>query len=216
MPADEIQYTLLTDGPADKALIPILTWLLHQHLPNCAVQASWADLGRVPKLPKTLHEKIQISVRLYPCNLIFVHRDAERLSLLDRKVEVDAAVNRACATAVIPPAIAVVPVRMTETWLLLDAQAIREAAGNPNGSVPLNLPQPQDLENVSRPETMLHNLILTATELGAHRRRQFEVNRAVKRISDCVEDFAPLRALPAFSALEQKVIETIRQQGWGT
>ncbi len=28
----ELQCTLLSDGSSDKALIPILTWLLEQHL----------------------------------------------------------------------------------------------------------------------------------------------------------------------------------------
>jgi len=161
----DLQYTLLSDGSTDRVLMPILTWLLHQHLPNCAVQARWADLGRLRRPPKRAHEKIQTAVDLYPCNMIFVHRDAETASLQDRQNEVGDAVRLACETTAIPPAIAVVPVRMVEAWLLFDAPAIRAAAGNPNGSVNLGLPRPADVESIPDPKTMLSGLILEATEL---------------------------------------------------
>ena len=55
----ELQYTLLSDGSTDRVLMPMLTWLLHEHLPNCAVQRDWADLRRLPKPPKTLHERFR-------------------------------------------------------------------------------------------------------------------------------------------------------------
>ena len=54
----EIRYTLLSDGSSDKALLPILSWLLYQHCPEYAIQSQWADLGRLPKPPKQLPEKI--------------------------------------------------------------------------------------------------------------------------------------------------------------
>jgi hypothetical protein len=45
----EISYTLLCDGSSDKALLPILTWLLRTHQVKCAIQANWADLRRLPR-----------------------------------------------------------------------------------------------------------------------------------------------------------------------
>ena len=95
-----------------------------------------------------MHEKIQAAVKWYPCDLLFIHRDAEGQSLLERKAEIDEAVSLACKTVAIPPAIAVVPVRMTEAWLLFDIPAIRAAAGNPNGSVDLDLPRLADVEGL--------------------------------------------------------------------
>ncbi len=162
----EIQYTLLSDGSADKVLMPILAWLLHEHLPHCAVQARWPDLGRLRRPPKGLHEKIQAAADLSPCNVIFVHRDAETASLQDRQSEVDEAVSLACKTAVIPPAIAVVPVRMMEAWLLFDEQAVRDAAGNRNGTVDLGLPRLADAEDSPDPKSLLHRAILEATGKG--------------------------------------------------
>jgi hypothetical protein len=146
--------------------------------------------------------------------VIFVHRDAETASLQDRRSEVDEAVSLACKTVAIPPAIAVVPVRMIEAWLLFDIPAIRAAAGNPNGSVGLDLPHPADLENISDPKSVLRGLILEATELGTHRRGRFDASSAVYRIPQYIEDFSPLRDLSAFVALEDRVEEVISERQW--
>ena len=195
--------------------MPILTWLLHQHLPTCAVQARWPDLGRLRRPPKRLPEKIQTVVDISPCNVIFVHRDAETTSLEDRQCEIDEAVDFARRTGAIPPAIAVVPVRMIEAWLLFDEKAIRAAAGNPNGSIEPRLPHlTDDVEDIPNPKDVLHRLILDATELGTHRRKRFDVGSAVQRIPQCIDDFSPLRVLSAFTALEKRILEVIEEQKW--
>jgi hypothetical protein len=214
MPVNDLQYTLLSDGPTDKALIPILTWLLYQHFPHRAVQAYWADLRLLIRPPRTLHERIQAAVNLYPCDLIFVHRDAERVAFGDRTAEIDYAINRARDAGLILPAVAVVPVRMTETWLLFDESAIRRAAGNPNGSAVLGLPCMTDLECIPNPKNILHGLILEATERGTHRREHFKVDSAIHLIPQRIDDFSPLRVLPAFAALEKRIVEVIEERRW--
>jgi len=211
---NELHYTLLCDGPADKALMPILTWLLQQHLSNWAIQPHWADLRRLLQPPKELHKRIQISLELYPCDLLFVHRDAEAEPLEDRLTEISEAVDKAGTDTEIPPSIGVVPVRMTETWLLFDITAIREASGNPNGTVSLDLPRLPNIENLSDPKEKLHSLMREATELGARRRKQFDVNSAVLRIPEYIQDFSPLRRLPAFSSLDSRLRTTIESQNW--
>lgn len=210
----ELQYTLLSDGSSDRVLMPILTWLLHQHLPQCAVQPRWADLGRLRKPPRELYEKIRKAVDLYPCHIIFVHRDAETASLQDRQREVEETVNLACQTVAIPPAVAVIPVRMIEAWLLFDAPAIRAAAGNPNGVVDLNLPRLTEVENIPNPKSVLHRAILDATEKNARRQKRFDVNRAVHLIPQRIDDFAPLRKLSAFAAVEERIIGMMAERKW--
>lgn len=60
---EELRYTLLSDGSSDKALLYVLTWLLQQHIVvNCAIQSEWANLGRLPKRPKKLPDRIQKSL----------------------------------------------------------------------------------------------------------------------------------------------------------
>jgi len=99
----------------------------------------------------------------------------------------------------------VVPVRMLEAWLLLDEKAIRQAAGNPNGRQPLNLPSPSRLEERPDPKHDLHEALRTACALRGRRWKKFDLGRAVCRITDYQQDFALLRQLPAFCQLEDAV-----------
>jgi hypothetical protein len=50
---------------------------------------------------------------------------------------------------------------MTEAWLLIDEKAIREAAGNPKGRQPLNLPKPSKTEELSDPKETLKPIFRT-------------------------------------------------------
>jgi len=211
---EELQYTLLSDGSSDKALMPILTWLLRQHVPNLPIQSRWADLRWLLRPPRELHERIKESLHLYPCELLFVHRDAETASIEVRLNEIRQAVLDASIENEISTVVCVVPVRMTEAWLLFDIDAIRQAAGNPNGTISLNLPNLSTVESLPNPKRVLYDILRKATEVSASRKKGFNTNRAVQGIPKFIEDFSPLRGLSAFIALEEELKETIESQCW--
>ena len=126
-----LRFTLVADGSSDKALLPILVWLLREHFGRIPVQPEFADLRRLRNPPGELSERIARSIELYPCDLLFVHRDAERESIEQRVMEIREALERCMIDT--PPIVYVVPVRMQEAWLLIDESALRKAAGNPQG-----------------------------------------------------------------------------------
>jgi hypothetical protein len=97
---------------------------------------------------------------------------------------------------------------MTEAWLLIEASAIRAAAGNPNGTVPLVLPKRTELESLPDPKRVLRDLLVVASEFHGRRRAQFDVAGAASRVARLIEDYAPLRALQAFKELERDLAET--------
>ena len=147
----ELRYTLVTDGSSDIALIPILTWLLRENGVAHTIQSEWADLNRVPHSKRRrLEDKIYWSLELYPCELLFVHRDAEREPRENRVSEITTAIQRVVIS--VPPRICVVPVRMQETWLLFDEPAINHAAGNSSNRQSLNLPPINRLEDLPDPK----------------------------------------------------------------
>ncbi|TFG36541.1 MAG: hypothetical protein E4H46_03330 [Desulfobacterales bacterium] len=207
----EIRYTLLTDGVSDKVLITILSWLLHEHCPGYAVQSAWADLGRLPRPPKKLPERIRTSVELYPCDLLFVHRDAEKISREARANEI----RQALSETEHPPAVCVVPVRMTEAWLLFDEMSIRKAAGNPNGNQPLELPIMNDIESLPDPKQNLYNLLCLAKgHINKRRLKSLSPNRLAFRVTESTRSFAPLRELAAFRNLEKELLVIISALNW--
>ncbi|HUT94205.1 MAG TPA: hypothetical protein VMY37_32390 [Thermoguttaceae bacterium] len=113
----------------------------------------------------------------------------------------------------LPPAVPVVPVRMTEAWLLFDEKAIRRAAGNPNGTDPLQVPVRQ-AEDIPDPKAVLHEALRTASGLSGRRRQKFNVRDAVHRVGEYIDDFSPLRRLSAFQRLEEDLATVLREADW--
>lgn len=208
----ELRYTLLSEGVSDQALLPILTWLLREKVRH-AIQPAWADLRRLPRPPRGLGERIAMSIYLYPCDLLFVHRDADKVTRAERVAEIMAANKRPSGAAEIP-AVCVVPVRMQEAWLLIDETVFRHAAGNPLGRVKLDLPDPKDLEKLPDPKQVLHDLIRQASELHGRHLRKLSVRDGGRRIANLIDDFTVLRRLSAFHALEKELAQTLSEGGW--
>ena len=199
----ELRFTLLADGRGDRCLLRILKWLLQQHLGNCAIQEQWADLERLRKRPNDLPGKMTRAMELFPCDILFVHRDAEGQTRESREQEIESARQQILSMQF--RHICVIPVRMTEAWIMFDEAAIRRASGNPNGSILLDLPSLNTVENVPDPKDRLHRMLRTASELSGRRLRNLRLAHAAIRIVDYVDDFSPLRQLPAFQVLEEDV-----------
>jgi hypothetical protein len=208
-----LTYTLVSDGASDRALIPVLTWALRRQGYDGPVNPQWADLRRLKSPPSNLGLRVQWSVELYPCDLLFIHRDAEGQPLAEREQEIIRAVQTVNAK-ILAPFVPVVPIRMMEAWLLIEEDAIRSAAGNPNGDNELDLPIVSRLENLPNPKSVLHNLIREASGLGAHRRQHLKVGQLVYRIADLVNDFSPLENIPAFARFSAELRQVLRDNGF--
>jgi len=209
-------YTLLSDGTSDKAFLPILDWLLKKHGFEGAINSQWADLARLRHKPKLLSDRIIKSLELYPCDVLFVHRDAEKQPRCDRVKEIKEALGKVNTTVIVPPVVCVIPVRMLEAWLLFDEIAIRKAADNPSGKSSLGLPRLRDVEDLPDPKDILCQVLRQASGFTGRRLKQFkETEREkIQRLAQLIEDFSPLSSLSAFQSLEQELEEVIAQQGW--
>ena len=124
----ELRYTLVADGPSDQALIPILDWLLRETGKLSLSHGRYADFARIRK-PSSLADRMRQAVKLYPCDLLFVHRDSEKQAPELRYREIQQAAQEAFNTAPTFPCLCVVPIRMQEAWLLMDESVVRKARG---------------------------------------------------------------------------------------
>lgn len=206
-------FTLITDGSSDKALIPIIHWLLSQRYPNQPLDGEWANLARLPFPPKSLAQKILVSCNLHPCDILFIHRDAEKEPRDARVTEIQQAVEEARAILAtdskakpLPCYVCVIPVRMLEAWLLFDLEGIRKAAANPNGTIALQLPPLNRLESLVDPKEKLYQLLRSATERSGRMLKKFKPQTSVHRLAEDIDDFSPLRDLPAFRAFEKELL----------
>lgn len=212
----QLRYTLLSDGSSDASLLPLLTWLLRSNGVGIPIQAEWADLGRLRLQEKPrLSDRIRKSLEYYPCDLLFIHRDAESEARVKRVQEIESAL--AAIETPSQPVVCVVPVRMMEAWLLFDEAAIKWAAENSNFRGALDLPAIQRLEDVPDPKELLHSFLRKASGLSNRRLRRFSAQRSVRRLAEYLSDFSDfsvLRQLSAFQALESDIHSLIAQQRW--
>lgn len=209
---NQIKYTLLSDGSSNKVLLSIIEWLLQQYLPQTAIDGEWADLGRLPNpIPRSnIPERIKRSLELHPCDLLFIHRDAEGEPLEQRIYEINEAIRKARAADVqVPPTICIVPVRMLEAWFLFDLNAIRRASGNPSGAHVLTLPPFANLEYLLDPKDTLYNLLRDASGLHGRRLKSFNPHSAFHLIPGFIEDFGRLRELSAFQKFENDIRQIV-------
>lgn len=200
-----MKLTLVTDGSSDRALLPVLRWLLD--LRSSAVfETAWADLRRLQRQPKGLDQRVRAAIDLHPCELLVVHRDAERGDVAQRRQEIEGATKELKLAVV-----AAVPVRMTEAWLLFDEAAIRRASGCPNGTMPLSLPSTKKVEALPDPKETLYAAMREASGLKGRRRADFAPN--IHRVAELIDDFAPLWELPSFQAMDASLCAALQQLG---
>jgi len=148
------------------------------------------------KRARSLRDRVRVALESYRTpDILFVHRDAERVAVSERVEEISGAVNSLASDQRWVP---VVPVRMQEAWLLVDEAAIRAGSGNPNGRAKIDLPAPRDIEGIPDPKALLVDLLKDASGVQGRRRKKFPVNAAMQRVVNYLDSVAPLGQLSAF------------------
>lgn len=75
--------------------MPIINWALKEVNPRLEIIPFWPDLSRLRKPPKLsdLEGRITAALEQSECDVLFVHRDAERISRSERKAEIEVGGN---------------------------------------------------------------------------------------------------------------------------
>lgn len=158
-----VRAALLCDGKSDRDLSSVVERVAAAL--GYALVVEVVDFSIVrPGL--SLTKRLQSLPELVASPAVFlIHRDAEAMSPVARITEISDAMKM---SQVALPHVPVVPVTMTEAWLLCDETAIRDASGNPKGRRPLHLPK--NPEAISDPKETLKTLILDCSEQTGRRR----------------------------------------------
>lgn len=191
--------TLVAEGSSDRVLLPLIERLLDVHCrrPYHTEFADSMQAGGHDALAKILDAS-----QRFPCEVLFVHRDADACTPQEREQEI----RDAHAGISLPPhLICVIPVRETEAWLLVDADAIRAAACNPNGRHDLSLPALKHVQSIPDPKAALFNALRHASGLPAQRLRKFSPEACRRRVSELMTGLDRLRELSSFAHLERQI-----------
>lgn len=187
-----ISSTLVVDGSSDRALTPLIMRAL-QHI---APEGSFADIALINAVGVSLRERVEEAVTEYPCDLLFVHRDAENQASDLRMEEITEATK-----GIESRVVAVIPIKMTESWLIVDEAAIRRAVGNPNGTNAIDLPSIRRIEQVDA-KVVLDKALTDATAVGARRRGKFRPERFRFNVADQLPELTSLRRLSSYASFE--------------
>lgn len=210
----ELKFTLIADGSSDKTLLRIIKWLLDDLYPKLPNRGVFADFRSLPNPPRTLNEKLNSARNYYPFDIVFIHRDAEsinqdtiglRMTQIEREIGLTNLTNTVC----------IIPIKMMETWLLIDKDAIKKAAGNRNFTGDINLPPVSRLEKENQPKKLLHDLLIESSGLKGRNLKKFNVHKSVHLVSEYITDYNKLRELNAFNVFEinlKKVVSNFMNQ----
>ncbi len=205
-----VQGVLLADGPSD---LPLASHLERLCLDSGAeVTLTPIDPRLLPRgVGRTVEGRLRYlvtqDIRL---DIVFVHRDAEAQ---DPSLRVDEIAGGASAAGVACPVVPVVPVRMTEAWLLLDELAIRRVAGRPSGRTNLELPRVNAVERLADPKAALKDALLIASEERGRRRervvRDFDRHRSL--LLERLDTLGPVTQLVSWQRMVAAVASGLTQ-----
>lgn len=199
-----LRSVLLADGSSDLPLADHLEALCARH--GREVLVTPVD-ERNLRTGRTMEDRLRFlrAQGMLP-DLVFVHRDAEG-DLPDHRVsEIRTGASRAgLLDHVIVP---IVPVRMTEAWLLLDEAEIRRVAGRPTSTVDLGLPRGTNVERIADPKAALADALLSAADPSGKRRRdQFvrDFGHHRRLLLQRLDPTGPVTSLAAWQRLDDDI-----------
>ena len=189
----QLTWSIVADGGTDLLLVPVIQWAIHRLDPDVEILE--------PEFRKR-RGSVEDFLRSYNpgAMVIFVHRDAENFTLENRLREFDGVTR----TNVVP----VVPVQMSEAWILFDGSAVARAAGSPSSHV--SVPAIAEIETLRNPKERLDELLFQAAGAPAGRRGKNFKRSIVKRrvsVAAYIEDYGPLENVPAFRRFQETLAE---------
>lgn len=199
-----VRAVLLADGPSDVPLGDHVKALAVQHGMQVDVVAPEFDRMEPPPGRRVADRLARVLKIDNDFDLVIAHRDAEREGSEVRRREICAGLTEA---GVELPHVPVVPVRMTEAWLLLDESAIRAVAGRPTATNELRLPSVGEVEQLADPKETLQEALCMASGLQGRRLRKLkrDFGHHRRQLMERIDRTGPVQQLASWRELETAV-----------
>ncbi|WP_371785229.1 hypothetical protein [Streptosporangium subroseum] len=200
----------MAEGSSDLPLADLVESLFVAR--GVTLRLSKPDFSLLNKVPKDVRSRVTAGMKLLrdPVDLVVVHRDSDNVGHEVRRIEIENAVLEAGVDSSVMP---VIPVRMTEAWLLLDEDGIRQVAGNPRGRQDLRLPKAHEVEDVADPKHLLKECLIKAADVTGRRHdritKRFPQHR--RQLLERLDCTGPLSGLPSWKRLVADVDTVVEQ-----
>ena len=201
----KINFILIGEGSSDLRLVDhIQSILIEEGFSEVSGEAPKFDLFKQP-VGHSVEAKLNVIVEYFPdADLIFVHRDADNEGIDAREKEITKAASTLNLCGKVLP---IIPVKMLESWLLADADAIRKVAGARN-EVRLNrLPAINRIESVRDPKRLLLEILCEASQTQGARLKKFKsrFSEMRARLTYDLDAAGPVRQLESYAHFRGKV-----------
>ena len=196
------------EGTSDQPLADIVEYLFVER--DVTLRLSRPDFSVIEQVGRDVESKLLTGGRLMgkPIDVAVVHRDADSAGRDSRCDEIQRAVQ---ASEIGCNFVPIIPVKMTEAWLLLDEREIRIVAGNPNGRDDISLPKASEVERLADPKHLLKTALSRAASARGRRRdtveRRFPQHR--RQLLERLDLHGPVTVLSSWQALVQDIDEFI-------
>ena len=105
----------------------------------------------------------------------------------------------------------VIPIRMTESWMLADPDALVAVIGTSVSPRELSLPnKPSQVETIAHPKTKLQEVLNVAVGGSSRRRRAREIGRIYEPLARGI-DIERLARVPAFRKFQKDLTQALRE-----
>jgi hypothetical protein len=205
MNRDVKRFVILGEGTSDSMLEYPLRWLLSHHGFLGKYEFDNSKVLSLESNSLKMESKVQALLGCTQPDVLFIHRDGDAAGYEARKAEI----VHACSSENSVKCIPVIPVKMLESWFLSDLNAIRIAAGNPQGHVEIPLPKFNQLERIANPKEKLFDCLRAAADLKGRRLKKFKPHKARRLVAEEIESFHPLLDLPSFNELSQEIQQLV-------
>lgn len=205
-----LRILFIGEGSSDSGISTHIRRIAADHDHNALITDPLVE--RLPPPPrKTVAAKLQAVKDLGGVyDLIVLHRDGDREGRAPRLAEISAAAGKVMPDI---PHVPVIPIRMTEAWLLLDEAEIRRVAGAPNNKTPLDLPKPSKVESIPDPKAVLKQTLARASGLSGRKLATFNdrFSRHRAQLLERIDPDGPIRTVPSWRDFNSDLIAGLAQ-----
>ena len=200
----------ICEGTSDEPLAEIVERIFVER--GCNLRLTVPPFDTLKGVAKDVRSRVDAGLKLigHSVDLVIVHRDADNAGWQARYHEISNAVAGVSPGSLMIP---IIPISMTEAWLLLDEGKIRFVSGKPSGKSRLKLPKVHEVEGVSDPKDLLKEALLTASESTGRRRKtvaqRFGQHR--RQLLQNLDVNGPVKDLSAWKLLSDRIDEVLRE-----
>ncbi len=215
----QLLLALYAEGPSDTRFLPIIIQRTARSITGQHRSIDVLDLTIISKKQGACEECILHAARdAYGCHALIVHSDADdKTSVRAHKERIqpgfDLVLKFKSSEEVCEHLIPLIPVQMTEAWMLADGEALLDVIGANRGPQDLRLPKASEVERDANPKRTLNEIVrnVNLNRCSSKRssyRRKIDIDSRYEHLAGSI-DLSKLAFVPSYKAFRDDLTEVL-------